>query len=943
MINKRLQPILITALTLPLTALTLPLGPGVAAEQIDFAKQIQPIFADSCYGCHGPKLQESNFRLDIRQQALGTGDFGPPPIVPGKSDKSPLIDYVSGIDPDLLMPPPEENGRLSAEQIALLSRWIDEGAHWPDEVAGPTEEKLSSDHWSFQPVRNEQPPATESEWNHNAIDAFILAKLQSHGLKPSSDTDRVTLIRRIYLDMHGLLPTETQVHMFLNDQDHGAFQRVIEQVLDSPHYGQRWARHWLDVVRFGESTGYEVNRDRENAYYYRDYVIQSLNEDKSYRDFVIEQLAGDSVGVDVGTGFLVGGPYDMVKSPDINLTLMQRQDELADYVDTTGTAFLGLTVGCARCHNHKFDPILQRDYYAMQAVFAGVQHGERKLTGKATKQIQTQIATAEQELRQCESRFSSLRQSAPRMAAASKGLLPPVNSTLNVELFEPIEARFVRFTIRATNGSEPCIDELEVYSAQSDANVALAETGSIPTASGTLPGYEIHQLHHINDGQFGNSRSWISDTTGSGWVQIELAKPQMVNRVQWGRDRDGAYRDRLATDYSVEIATQQGEWTTVASSDRRQRLAGAMPAEDEFIHRIPDEQARVARATLDRIKRLRSTIEKLRDSIPMAYIGTFNPSPERIHRLFRGDPLSPREEVLPDALSVVSSLNLTSETPEAERRLALAKWIASRDNPLTARVIVNRVWHYHFGTGLVATPSDFGRNGTQPSHPALLDWLAWNFMENGWSLKWLHREILSSHTYQQSSTPRLNAAAKDAGSRLLWRFPPRRLAAEAIRDCVLQVAGTLNPKAGGPGFMLFDVHHENVHHYFPKQNLGPDEYRRMIYMTKIRQEQDDVFGLFDCPDGGQVIPNRSRSTTPLQALNLLNSQFILDQAQALANRVRKETGNDIRDQVRRAFSRTYSRSPDRVELEQAATLVEEHGLEALCRALLNSNEFLFLG
>ncbi len=899
-----------------------------------FAEHVQPIFANHCYECHGPESQESNYRLDVRAVALGSGDLGQP-IVAGNSKTSPLIRYVSREDTETPMPPEGDGKALSSEQIQVLRDWIDAGAEWPDELAGDENEKLETDHWSFQPVTNPTPPAISSGWARNAIDQFVLAKLEANHLQPSPEADRVTRVRRVYLDMHGLPPTQQQVSDFLSDTNANAWGTLIDKALKSPRYGERWARHWLDVARFGESTGFEVNRDRENAYHYRDYVIESLNNDKPYRDFVIEQLAGDVTGSDVGTGFLVGGPYDLVKSPDVNLTLAQRQDELADYVNTTATAFLGMTVGCARCHNHKFDPILQKDYYAMAAVFAGVEHGERELPG-AEDQKQ-KIDTLESQAKTLEAEIEKLRASAPK--ATTAGDREPVNFKLNVDTFEPTLVKTVRFTINDTSNGQPCIDELEIFDIDGQ-NVALAESGAVATASGTLPGYKIHQLEHINDGKFGNENSWVSNTLGGGWVQIELAEPTKVKKVQWGRDRIGGIRDRLATQYTIEVAIEHDEWTKVASQEGRKPFGDA-ESKLAFIARLPAAEKEHAQAVVDQSKELRKQAKQLAANIPKAYIGKFKAA-EPVHRLYRGEPTSPREIVAPDALSVVSSLELSNETPESERRLALAKWIGSRDNPLTARVIVNRVWHHHFGTGIVSTPSDLGKNGAAPSHPELLDWLAWNFMRNDWSLKWLHREILNSATYQQSSAPRKDALSKDADSRLLWRFPPRRLEAEAIRDCVLEVTGSLQHRGGGPGFFLLEVDHENVHHYFPKKEIGPAEFRRMIYMTKIRQEQDAVFGVFDCPDGGQVIPSRSRSTTPLQALNLLNSSFMLQQAQQLADRVVSVHENDQAVQLKEMFRLTLSREPEAAELQSAEQLANEHGLAAVCRALLNSNEFLFL-
>jgi hypothetical protein len=746
--------------------------------------------------------------------------------------------------------------------------------------------------------------------------------------------------------MHGLQPTPQEVEEFVDDDSEDAYQKLIDRVLASPHYGESWARHWLDVVRFGESTGYEVNRDRANGYYYRDYVIDSLNQDKSYRDFVIEQLAGDAVGVDEATGFLVGGPNDIVKSPDIKLTLMQRQDELADYVNTTSTTFLGLTVGCARCHNHKFDPILQRDFYALEAVFSGVEHGERPLMNRVRPELRAAIDNARATLQDKEHQFAEARSSAPAFEPTTDDLWPAVDPKLNTDTFAPVEARLLRFTIRRTNQSEPCLDELEVFSTaetgETSENVALAALGSTATSSGNYADDPKHQLAHINDGKFGNNFSWISNTDGNGWVQIEFAQPAVIDRVVWARDREQVYADRLAIDYSIEVSTDGQEWHEVSNSNRRKPfLVNGQEPEDAFIGRLPTAQQESVKLLFEEIQQLRKQVSSLNEEIPAGYVGKFK-DPEPIHRLYRGDPMFPREEVEPDILTVMGSLGLDPSISGQQRRLKLAEWISSRDNPLTARVIVNRVWHYHFGRGIVSTPSDFGKNGIPPTHPELLDSLAARFMEHGWSLKWLHREILSSSTYQQSSQPREAAIAKDADCRLLWRFPPRRLEAEAIRDCVLQVSGKLNPQAGGPGFLLFNVDRENVHHYFPLEKFEPQHFRRMIYMTKIRQEQDDVFGTFDCPDGGQTIPQRNRSTTALQALNLLNSRFMIEQSGFLAERLIEAAGSQPADQIRLAFQLAFSRTPEPAELADAIELVETHGLQAFCRALLNSNEFLFV-
>ena len=412
--------------------------------------------------------------------------------------------------------------------------------------------------------------------------------------------------------------------------------------------------------------------------------------------------------------------------------------------------------------------------------------------------------------------------------------------------------------------------------------------------------------------------------------------------MDWGRDRTGTWGDRLSIDYDISVSIDGQAWQRVSSSlGRKPFLVNGKEPENAFIVRLTGENAAAAQSVFESVVQLRQQIAELNASTPVGYVGIFGPSQE-IRRLHRGDPSAPRERVLPDTLTVMGTLGLSAQTPEHERRLKLADWIVDPSNPLTARVIVNRVWHYHFGTGLVATPSDFGENGFKPTHPELLDWMAWQFMENGWSLKWLHRQILLSSTYRQSSAPRVAPARVDVDCKYLWRFPPRRLEAEAIRDCVLQLSGKLNPQAGGPGFLLFEIDRENVHHYFPLKEFKPEHFRRMIYMTKIRQEQDAVFGVFDCPDGGQTIPKRNRSTTALQALNLLNSKFMLEQASFLKDRLEREGGASVERQVRLGFELAFLRAPTEDEMQDSIDLINEHGLASFCRALLNANEFLFL-
>ena len=796
-----------------------------------------------------------------------------------------------------------------------------------------------TNHWAFQPLTRPKAPivATGHGTPRNDIDRFIQAELTRRELTLSPEADRRTLIRRLYFDLIGLPPSPEEVEEFVASTDPIAYEKLVDRLLGSPRYGERWARHWLDVVRFAESHGFEMNQARPNAWPYRDYVIRAFNEDKPYTQFIIEQLAGDAFGIEEATGFLVGGPWDQVKSPDPVLTANQRADELHDLVSTVGTAFLGLTVGCARCHNHKFDPIPQSDYYALVASLAGVTHGERPLKMRDAEMRERELANCRAELENVESRLDELEPTARSGSAIDTNRLRvSVSPRRNVERFAPVSARRIRFTVEATTDIEPCIDELEVYAVGSLAtNIALSTNGTRAFASSVYPNSDIHRLEHINDGKLGNSRSWISNEKGKGWVELEFAAPATIDRIVWGRDREQKFRDRLATVYRIEAAFGTNDWVVIASSADRQPY-GRDTRDGQNETAGPEQLA--ARELSARRKQLEKRVREL-SAVPVAYAGRFE-APKPTFRFYRGDPMQPREEVPPGVLTRIAARQSPSPASERERRVALAEWIASGDNPLTARVMANRLWHYHFGRGLVETPSDFGLNGARPSHPELLDWLASEFIERGWSIKAIHRLIVTSATYRQSSAMHEHGRAVDADARLLWRCVPRRLEAEVIRDAMLAVAGNLNLKMGGPGFDLFDPSDNYVKVYNSRTKFGPEEWRRMIYQAKPRMQLENTFGVFDCPDAGQIVPRRTSSVTPLQALNLLNSPFILQQAEALATRVEREAKDNA--QIERAFQLALNRPPASEEVMAARKLVDEHGLPALCRALLNASEFLYV-
>ena len=908
-----------------------------------FTERVAPIFEEHCVECHGAEKQKNGLRLDGVEGLVRGGDSGEPLFKGGDAEGSYLLRRILSHDAKEQMPPNGE--RVSEREVEILRSWIAGGGSMPGAARIASEQRLKTDHWSFQPVRR----VDNGKKGPAAIDAFVQQKLLEKGLNLSARADRRTFIRRLSLVAHGLPPAPEEVAAFLEDRAENAFERLVDRILASPRFGERWARHWMDVVRYADTDGFERNVERKTAYPYRDYLVDSFNQDKPYDVFIREQIAGDLLGSDAATGFLVAGPFDSVKSQDKNLVLMQRQDELADMVNTTGTAVMGMTLGCARCHNHKFDPIPQRDYYAIQAVFAGVLHGERPLREKMNAERESEIALARRESAAKTARLNVLRAKAqgilenserPVAGTGQTGKLrAAVTARFNEDRFDAVETMAVRFNIHRSSGGAPCLDELEVFTPEGR-NVALISEGGTASASGTIAGYAIHRTEHLNDGMYGNARSWICDGA-TGWVRVTFAKPERIERIVWSRARDGGFGDRIPLEYDVEVLGEQGGWKRVADHTGRAPFEGEkgviLAKGDGALSKLPKEEMAEANRLKKEIEGLTARLAELEGN---ARVGRFTPAPARTHRLYRGEPGQPREEVAPGGLSVLGAPVFSMDEPDSQRRLKFAEWITSKDNPLTARVMVNRIWHYVFGVGIVDTPSDFGANGGRPTHPELLDWLADELVGSGWSVKHVLRLVLNSEAFRQDSSPVEAALAKDADGRFLWRFTPRRLEAEAIRDSILAASGSLDLTMGGPGFPLLDVVLENVRHYFPKESFSEKEFRRMVYMFRVRAAQDGVFGAFDCPDGGSVMARRSRSNTPLQALNLFNSNFVMQQAELLAERLKDLPSPEA--QVRSAFERFYARPPDAFEMETSVGLLKKEGVVAFARALFNTSEFLFV-
>lgn len=961
-------------------------GSGEAAragQRVDFERDIRPLLLGRCTGCHGAEKQRGGLRLDGRDSALKGGVSGAV-ILPGNPESSELIRRVTSRDPDGQMPPTGE--RLSVREVALLRAWIEGGATWPadssssDASAASVEPRRAdkSTWWSLQPLSNAEsllptlPEAIPADWAASPIDRFVYAGLAAKGLTPAPSADRRTLIRRLYYDLTGLPPTPEEVEAFVADPDPGAWERLVDRTLASPRYGEQWGRHWLDVARFGESKGFEQNHIINNLWAYRDYVIRSFNDDKPFNRFIIEQLAGDLVGqgdpsIEVATGFLVCGPYDSVGNKDEVQQKVIRANTLDDLITATSNTFLGLTVNCARCHNHKFDPIPTEDYYRLRAAFEGVVHGERVIATAAEKTANAALVKPLIERRTDLTRqINELEKSiagralelAGRQTDQSKWKLPAVTRHYNEHRFDPVTARYLRFRIRATSdrprsGESARLDEFEVWTdGAAPRNVALASYGT-RVSGATLrraedqAGTEAYGVDLVTDGRFGER--WFVGSPAE--LQLQFPGPERIERIVFSQDRtalpgaSGTHLGPFVAEYDVAVSMDGKVWRDVADSLVRPPCNEALTIE-RFSSRVttPDELARLSLLRDDRQQLEREL--KAVPSLPLHWAGKFEEPKETTYVHKGGDPMRRGSDVRPESLAVLDRalprFELPADAPESRRRLELAKWIASNENPLTARVIANRLWHYHFGTGIVDTPSDFGYLGGRPTHPELLDWLARRLRHYDWRLKPLHREILLSMTWRQSSESREAAARLDGSARLLWRFPPRRLDAEEIRDTMLKIAGKLDLKMGGPGFRLYRYLEDNVATYVPVDAPGPETWRRAIYHQNARSSLVDGLTDFDLPDNASTAPTRIRTTSPLQALTQLNNRFTLDLADSLVARLQRESPADQTAQIRRAFALAFQREPSTTEVAATRQLIERHGWRAFTRALLNANELFFL-
>jgi len=975
-------------------ALTLSAWCVVADDNAFFKSQVEPLFEKHCYQCHShaASKMKGGLTLDSRSGWSEGGEHGPA-IVPGDPDKSLLIRAIRHIDPDLKMP----KEKLPDKEIAIFEEWVKRGATDPRVIKLETKPSLSEgDWWSLKPLQKPSVPAETKA--KNPIDAFIRSKLRENKLSASPQDDRRTLIRRLYFDLIGLPPTPEEVDAFIADKDPQAWDQLVDRLLDSPRYGERWARHWLDTIHYADTHGFEHDRLRANAWRYRDYVIESFNRDTPWPRFIREQLAADifypnEPELTVALGFLGAGPYDESAAG----TALQSFEYIDrdDLVTQTMATFASTTANCARCHAHKFDPITQEDYFALQAVFAGVGKGEVSFDGNPQTAVQRR-------------QWQGLKSAA--LANNREVLLASANQVLVGEWEKQRKGNAAWETLAA-----------EVFLSTDGATLQLRSDGSIfstgtrpdkdiVTVTGTLdvrkitaiklellpedtlpqkgPGRNDNGNLHVSEIEAQVFRSGAqperlkfrrasADFDQKDWTSAHAIDGNL--KTAWGifPEVGKPHHAVFELDQAVNIAPGDKLAVTLkqlhggghvigrfrlAVTDAPVQTAFVLPAHVETALAIPPEQRsaeqKLAIATVVLSRHAEDELARL-PALAKVYAAAARAENERglityaeprvIRVLHRGDLANPRAEVKPGALSVIAALKprfeIADPKNESARRAALADWFADEKNPLTWRSAANRVWQYHFGRGLCDTPSDFGRMGGVPSHPELLDWLAAELREHGGSIKHLHRLICTSEAYRQASDYSKKAAAIDPDNRLLWRMNSQRLDADGYRDAVLAVSGRLDLTMGGPG-----VHHFNTsgaiqntptldYKAFDWSNQGAN--RRSIYRVVWRGIPDPFMEALDFPDSSLLAPTRSFSASALQALSLLNNEFVLYHSDLFAKRI-ASNGKTPREQIRIAFRLVLLREPTAAEYSEFGALAQKHGLAAVGRVLFNSNEFLFV-
>ncbi|HUY88480.1 MAG TPA: DUF1553 domain-containing protein [Pirellulales bacterium] len=981
-------------------------GAALAADEDLFRERVAPIFEKHCLRCHGQKVEGGLSLLSAEKLAAG-GDSGPA-VEPGKPDDSLLIEMVSGEKPEM----PKGGKRLAEEEIAVLRQWIAAGARWPQDFSFD----LAKPWWSLAPLKRSPIPAVKNAaWPRTPVDAFILKSLEDKNLAPSAEADRRTLIRRLTFDLHGLPPTPEEIDAFEQDASPRAYEDLVDRLLASPRYGERWGRHWLDVVHFGESHGYDKDKPRENAWPYRDYVISALNADTPYGRFIEEQLAGDVLFPErpqaiAATGFISAGPWDFVGHVELREGTVDkdiaRSNDRDDMVANAASTFLSLTVHCARCHDHKFDPITQADYYRLQAVFAGVDRADRPYDPDpqlAARRRELAEKKKSLEARQKELSDSLARVTSPEIASidakveerqkqvAAVREPPQPSGTLGYHsqiVPTPDATKWVQVDL----GRAITIDQVilvpahVVYGGHPGPGFGFpprfkVDLSNDPTfaAADCLADETRADYPHPGDTPYaidaaGKSGRYIRVTATKLWKRTDDWIFALSELLALSAGRNVAAGAVVTSLDSIEAPPNWAMKNFVDGGGSQQKLLDADGNLTERqrlaleLGRLAARRHKLALAALDaavgsqlnEIARQLSEVESGRAALPpqeMVYAaasefpanGSFKPAqkPRPVYLLARGDVRSPKELMQPGAVACVSGPSaefaLSDPDNEGQRRAALARWLSDPSNVLVRRSIVNRVWQYHFGQGLVDSPSDFGRMGGLPSHPDLLEWLSRWFMDHGESLKSLHRLLLTSAVYRQSSADNAEFAKFDSGNRLLWRMNRLRLDAECIRDSMLYVAGQLDERMGGPSAkqFYFKDDHSPVYDYERFDFDSPLAARRSVYRFIVRSVPDPFMESLDCADPSILTPKRNVTLTSLQALALLNNTFCVKQAEHLAERVGRQAAGAA-EQIEAAYLLALGRRPTAEESALLAGYAQKFGLANACRLIFNSNEFMFI-
>lgn len=929
-----------------------------AQEAVDFSREVQPLIARRCLQCHGPDTAEGGLSFIDQASALAELDSGDHAIVPGDVEASVLLERVTTDDEGMRMPP--EGKPLTEEEVDVLRRWIAAGATWEQ-------------HWGFQPPKPRTPPEVENkDWVRTPIDAFILSKLEAASLQPAPPANKIALLRRAYYDLTGLPPTPAEVQAFLEDASPDAFEKVIDRLLASPQYGERWARHWLDLVRYGETNSFERDGAKPHVWRYRDYVIRSFNEDKPYDQFVREQLAGDELPEPTADSIIATGYYRLGLWDDEPADrLLATYDQFDDLVATTGQAFLALTTGCARCHDHKIDPFPASDYYGFLAFFRGIAPYANSgpqvetqifLDGQTPEQYQAQVKALEEKRNQLQAQVTEIEQQFQQAYQQRYG------DQLSMSDLDELTFRFYRDSWQKL----PDFDNLHpetvgrVPSQRFDISLATRNTAFGFVFDGFIKVPQDGEYTFYLDSDDG-SRLTIGQEVvieydgihGLGREKqqtLTLQQGRLPIRLEYFQNLHGLGLKVAWSGPGFGRRSLAAENTPRAAQQRAQQLAKLMKEHGREL--LGEEGAR-------RYHELAKQLEQAKaERVPATYalsVTEAGPKPPVTHVLLRGNPHVPGEVVEPTFPSVLTEEQPVIPPPapgakSSGRRLALANWIASPDNPMTARVMVNRIWQHHFGRGIVRSTNNFGGLGTPPTHPELLDWLALEFVNRGWRMKELHRLIMLSSAYQMSSQGDDVALQKDPTNDLFWRFDMRRLSAEEIRDSIHAVNGQLNLKMYGPSIYP-DLSDEVLQTQskpgdgWGKSSLA-ERSRRSIYIHIKRSLLVPLLTDFDLPDPDSSCEARFITTQPGQALGMLNGDFVHEQAAFFAERLRKEAGHDTEAQVRHALRLALSREPEAKDvargLELIAALQKEHqvapdkALDYYCLVVLNLNEFIYL-